>query len=293
MDTVKQMTVVPQPVELLSERARTYVLTRWTDIGASWIDALPARVAEVVANWELEVVTSLSGGRSCVLLVRMPGGEEAVLKIAVNERWSVREAIALRHWSTNGYAPRVYRNDGDALLEEKLLARSLTWHDSDLLIPAAQMLAAASNIPLLPPGIPRIDPARSMAAAARRAGRRLPERYAWKAAERAVGLLHDAPLVLCHSDLVPANLMRTASGRIKMIDPEPRLAPLSYDLSLMAYRFSEGSGFDELAEGLARAAGVPGAEVAAWGPVHAYSQYAWRAHVEDNPHAMALIRQLR
>ena len=78
-----------------------------------------------------------------------------------------------------------------------------------------------------------------------------------------------------------------------MIDPEPRLAPLSYDLSLMAYRFSEGAGFDEIAAEIARAAGVPGAEVAAWGPVHAYSQYAWRAHVEDNPHAMALILQLR
>ena len=287
------MTVAPQPAELLSERARTYVLTRWTDIGAHWIDALPARVDEVLQNWGLELVASLGGGRSCVLLVRMPGGEEAVLKIAVNERWSVREAIALRHWSTNGYAPRVFGNDGDALLEERLLARSLTWRDRDMLAPAAQMLAAAANIPLMPPGIPRIDPARNMAAAARRAGRRLPERYAWRAAERAVGLIQAAPLVLCHSDLVPANLMRTASGRIKMIDPEPRLAPLSYDLSLMAYRFSEGAGFDEIAAEIARAAGVPGAEVAAWGPVHAYSQYAWRAHVEDNPHAMALILQLR
>lgn len=281
-----------RPEDLLSERARTYVLTRWTDTGAAWMDRLPSRVEDIAGRWGLETIASLGGGRSCVLLVRMPGGQEAVLKIAVNERWSVREAIALRHWSSGGHSARVFRHEGDALLVEQVMGRSLTWQDADLLGPAAAMLAAAAQQPLVPPGIPRFDPSRTMAAAARRAGRRLPEKYAWRAAERAVGLMAAAPAVLCHGDLVPANLMKTASGRIKLIDPEPRLAPLSYDLALMAFRFAEGAGFHTFADTLARHAGVPSDEVRAWGAVHAYMQYSWRAHLEENPHAIELIREL-
>lgn len=278
--------------ELLSERARTYVLSRWLNIGAEWIDVLPQRVENVLREWDLELVGSLAGGRSCVLLVKTAEGEEAVLKLAVVDRWSMREAIALRHWSETRHAPAVHRSDTDAILIERLHGRHLTRDDRSLLPAAAQMLAAAARNDAPPPGIPRLNPQKNMAVAARRASGRLPERWGFKAAERASQLVSEAPAVLCHADLVPANILRTARGRLQLIDPEPRLAPLSYDLSLLAYRFLEGEEFYELADLVARAAGVPTGEVQAWGPVHAFAQSAWRHAHDQSPAAAALLREL-
>jgi Ser/Thr protein kinase RdoA (MazF antagonist) len=180
----------------------------------------------------------------------------------------------------------------DALLIELLSGRSMTPWDSDALPAVAQVLAAASRRDAPPPGIPRLDPHRTMAAAAAKAGSRLPEEWGFSAAERAHTLITGAPLVMCHADLVPANVVITPTGRVKLIDPEPRLAPLSYDLSLLAYRFAEGEDFESMAEVVARAAGVPTGEVAAWGPVHAYTQSAWRRANETSTAAAALVEQL-
>ena len=278
--------------DLLSTRAKAHILLRWPRTGAAWIERLPTRVEAVLREWQLELVAPLAGGRSCVLGVRTPEGEDAVLKLAVDSRLVAREALALRHWSLDRHAPCVHRTANDALLIERLPGRPLTSADSSLVPKAAQMLAAAAHSDALPPGIPRIDPQRSMAVAAHRLGRRLPHQWAANAAQTALELLSGAPLVLCHADLVPANLVVTHCGHVKLIDPEPRLGPLSYDLSLLAYRFREGCDFVRLATEVSQHAGVPADPVLAWGPIHAYSQAAWRPNQNQSPDALALLQEL-
>jgi streptomycin 6-kinase len=277
--------------DLLSERARAYILSRWIDVGAEWLDGLPGRVEHLLQEWELRPIATLDAGRSCVLTVRTPEGEPGVLKISVLERWATREAIALRHWSLTRHSPCVHRSGEGAIVLEQIQGRHMTRADGDLLPAVAQMIAAAARNEAPPPGIPRLDPHRNLAAASRRAGARLPERWAVNAAAIASELIGTAPEVLCHADLVPSNILVTNSGRLRLIDPEPRLGPLSYDLSLLAYRFAEGQDFAALADIVARAAGVPSDEVIAWGAVHAYTQTAWRPHLQSRE-IQPLLRSL-
>lgn len=290
--TVGTMTDALSSADLVGERARAYIHSRWHEAGAAWFEDLPRTVEHLLGEWKLTLLRPMAGGRSCVLLVRTSEGEQAVLKIPVVQRWAVREAISLRHWSSGGHAPRVYATNDHALLVELLNGRSMTPWDREMLGPVAQVLAAAARKEAPPPGIPLLEPHRTMAAAARRAGGSLPERWGLTAAERAESLCRSAPAVLCHADLVPANVMIDQRGRVKLIDPEPRLAPLSYDLSLLAYRFGEGEGFEELAEEVSRAAGVPGSEVVSWGPVLAYMQCAWRNAHETSAEVLRLVSML-
>ncbi len=290
--TVGTMADALSTSELVGERARAYIHSRWHEVGARWLEELPVRVEELLDEWGLALVRPMTGGRSCVLLVHTAQGENAVLKVPVVERWAVREAISLRHWSSGGHAPRVFATNEQALLVELLQGRSMTPWDRELLGPVAQVLAAAARKETPPPGIPKLEPHRTMAAAARRAGAALPAKWGLAAAELAESLTKGAPAVLCHADLVPANVMLEARGRVKLIDPEPRLAPLSYDLSLLAYRFAEGEDFAELAEEVSRAAGVPEHEVLAWGPVHAYTQSAWRNAHETSGAVRDLVTTL-
>lgn len=261
---------------LMTDRARSYVHARWPDDGPAWLERLGALVGERCDEWELSFEASLGGGRSCVLLVRTRDGGEAVLKLAVEERWTAREAAALRHWNAAGFSPSVLATAPGALLLERVPGRPLCSGDVERVGDVARLLAAASR-GVAPVGVPRINPEASMASAARRCRGRFPERWAWLAAEQAADLVTGSPVVLCHGDLVPGNLLETTDGRLVLIDPEPRLAPLAYDLALLALRFGEGSGFDALADEIARAGGVAVREVLAWGPVLAYAQCAWRA----------------
>jgi streptomycin 6-kinase len=275
---------------LMSGRARSYVHARWPETGPAWLEGLAGRVEQRCEEWQLELDEVMGGGRSCVLGGRPADGTPAVLKLVVDGRWVAREAAALRHWHDQGFSPAVVAADGEALLLQRVAARALGTDDTERCGDVARLLAAASR-GVAPVGVPRIDPETSMASAARRCRGRFPERWAWLAADRARDLLAVSPVVLCHGDLVPGNIL-DAGEALVLIDPEPRLAPLACDLALLALRFGEGSEFDALADEIARAAGVSAREVLAWGPVLAYAQCAWRSGGYVPPSLVALAARL-
>jgi streptomycin 6-kinase len=69
-----------------------------------WLAALPQTVAEIAAEWELELGDPyLPGGRCAwVAPARTPGGEDRVLKVGWRHREAEHEAQALRLWNGDG-----------------------------------------------------------------------------------------------------------------------------------------------------------------------------------------------
>src|SRR5262245_33641160 len=86
-----------------------------------WLEALPARVAELERAWSVTAGRALDTDSrlSWVAPVQLADGSPAILKIGIPHREARREADALRVWDGRG-AARLLRasEDGFALLIE-------------------------------------------------------------------------------------------------------------------------------------------------------------------------------
>ncbi len=106
----------------IPDETRDQILDWFGAEGQRFIDALPATVDELAAEWGFTPSHVLPGGAvSYVVGGTLAGGGEAVLKVAPVDEENRHEAAALRVWNGHG-AVRLLRHDAtrNALLTERL-----------------------------------------------------------------------------------------------------------------------------------------------------------------------------
>jgi streptomycin 6-kinase len=184
--------------------------------------------------WELEPAGEpyVAPHSKLVTPVRLPDGTEAVLKVANEDDWeSDREPEALRFWAGDG-AVRLIDHDPEtrSMLIERCRPGTALGTDYDL---GALQIAAGLLRQLWRPPPPDV-PWRTLAEAAERWARELPERYTGRIVDEAVEgidmLTATAPeQVLCHQDLHGHNVLRAERRPWLAIDAKPIVGEPAYD----------------------------------------------------------------
>ena len=214
--------------------------------GDAWLKGLDATVTRVAAAWDLSLGRVLHGGSGAfVAEVVMPGGIQAVLKIAVPDpdRNSI-EADVLRAAEGRGYA-RLYRHDAAerAMVVERL-GQPLWQQDwpGDRQLPMyCAAIQEAWKVRFEPKGL--MDGAgkaawleefipRTWDALGRPCGEKTVALALDFAARRRVAF-EPSRAVICHGDAHPGNLLAPlqAGGTFKFIDPEVGFLEPEYDLA--------------------------------------------------------------
>lgn len=227
------------------------------DVGAAWVEALPGRLGELAAAWDLELGRGLPGGSaSYVVRGRTGGGDERVVKVALpgQEAALAREAAVLAAADGRGYV-RLLAHDGGADGSPALLLESLGPSlDAALLPPeqvldvVADLLRTAWRVPVpagtadagdaaVTPG-PR-SRAVVLAALVREADARHPGVCDPAVRDHALTLATDLAAtddpgrwVPCHGDPHPANVLRRGEGWA-LVDPDGVRADPAYDLGVL------------------------------------------------------------
>jgi streptomycin 6-kinase len=194
---------------------------------ATWVDALPRLVRELLDEWALlPDGTPTHGFTALVLPVRTEAGQDAVLKVGFPHPEAEHEHLALQHWHGRG-AARLLRADPrrSALLLERL-------HPDDLGslwdLEACEVVAglyAALHVPALPQLrtlAEHLEPATGGLLALPRSApvpRRLVEQAA--ALGRDLGADPGSTGTLVHTDLHYANVLAADREPWLAIDPKP------------------------------------------------------------------------
>jgi streptomycin 6-kinase len=208
--------------------------------GASWLAALPGRVAELERAWGFTAgrAFDLDGCVSWVAPVGLADGSQAVLKIGIPHDEARHEAAALQAWDGQG-AARLMRvsEDGYTLLLERCVPGTNIW---SLSVEEGNAVGAAVLRRLWrDPGRP--TPFQSLADLAAEWRETLPETapaagYDADLIERAVALAGELAAsqtrsVLLHGDYHPGNVLAAEREPWLAIDPKPLLGDPAYDLA--------------------------------------------------------------
>jgi streptomycin 6-kinase len=211
--------------------------------GQDWLDDLPALLASLLDEWELEPIgQSLHGVCSVVIPVRLlgPGREtagvsgEGVLKVTWPHPEAAPEPLALQSWNGHG-AVRLLRADPSrfAMLLERLHARDLTGQPVDEACGVIGDLLSTLRRPAHP-RIPRLTAyAERQVVDLREAPPVLPRRYLDQAAALAGELVARAPSEerLLHTDLHYANVLGAYRSPWLAIDPKPMAGDVAFEVA--------------------------------------------------------------
>ena len=212
----------------IPDETRAVILTWFGAEGQKWLDALPATVAAVAADWGFTPTEALLGGAvSFVTGGTLADGREAVLKVAPLDEENRHEAAALRVWDGRDAVRLLeYDTDRNALLLERLRPGTalydagLGWEEEARI--AAPLIARLAVEP--PSGHPfrlLADDARTWRIDGTLAA--LVERLIATAPERSV---------LVNRDLHALNILRDGD-RWRMIDPKPLVGDPAYTACAM------------------------------------------------------------
>jgi streptomycin 6-kinase len=215
---------------------------------ATWLDALPALVDALLADWQLSADGEPTHGFCALVLpVRTPSGRPAMLKLGWPHPEAEHEHLALKRWAGNG-AVEVLRADPRrfALLLERLHAEDL----GDLWDVEACELVAGLYGRLHVPALPQL---RSLSESLDRATGELaqlprdaplPRRLVDQAFALGRGFVTDPATdgTLIHGDLHYANVLAADREPWLVIDPKPQSGDPHYELAPMLW-----NRFDELA----------------------------------------------
>jgi streptomycin 6-kinase len=215
----------------------------------SWLDLLPARVADLLEEWELTREGEVMHGFcSVVLPVRTPGGRPAVLKVGLPDPEHEHEHLALQRWAGNG-AVLLLRADPHrfALLLERLHQEDLTglW---DL---EACEVVAGLYARIHVPALPQLRPLTKYIAEWTDDLARLPRSAPLprRMVEHAVSLgrdfvADDASLgTVIHGDLHYENVLAADREPWLVIDPKPMSGDPHYEIAPMLWnRWDEVQG---------------------------------------------------
>lgn len=216
---------------------------------AAWVDALPALVRDLYAEWELRPDGWMMHGYCAVVVPVVTGrGKRAMLKVSFPEVDSEHEHLALSHWAGRGAVPLLRADPRRrAMLLEALRDVSLgeAWDVEActavgelyglLHIPAFRQLRRLSHV--------IGASAEALAALPRSAP--LPRRLV----EQATGLSRDFVAdpatdgTLVHTDLHYTNVLLSEAGDWVAIDPKPLSGDPHYEVAPMLWnRFEELAG---------------------------------------------------
>ena len=228
---------------------------------AGWLDGLPRRAADLLAEWELtQVAASLHGFCSLVLPVVDADGRGAALKVSFDgDDESEHEGLVLQRWAGEG-AVRLQRADPHrrALLLDWLPGGDLrdAWD-----VEACEVVAGLYGR-LHVPALPQLRTVASYVgrwlAELEDLGRDVPvpRRYV----EQALSLGRDLVVpdagadVVVHGDLHYANVLADAEGGWLAIDPKPMSGDPHYEPAPMLWNRMEelGSSSESVRDGLRR-----------------------------------------
>lgn len=264
------------------------------DVGAAWLQELDATVARVAAGWGLQVGRVLDGGSGALVAeALLPGGIEAVLKIAVPDPdLSTIEAAVLRAAGGRGYARLYHHNPAERAMVLERLGPPLwqeRWPEDKERPVYGAAIQEAWKVEFDPTGlingagkaawleefIPRMwgsleHPCREETVA-----------RALEFAARRRAAFDPARAVICHGDAHPGNLLAPieSGGAYKFIDPEVGFIEPEYDLAcwLRGWRPASGESGDlnklarEACENLAALTGTDEQAIWEWGFVERVS----------------------
>jgi streptomycin 6-kinase len=277
------------------------VTATWGAAGAAWLRRLPAALADLARDWELQLGEPFELSYHWVCRVRTALGEPAVLKLGVpgTDHLSV-EAAALVGWAGKG-AVRLLRFD--RVRAALLLERALPGTAVSNLVPDADELATAAAVEVLrrlhaapPPaeGVPTLETrlAELEAHLARFPGDRpLPRDLVVRACGLGRELCASAPSArLLHGDLHHDNVLRAEREPFLAIDPHGVVGDPGYDAGAWLYNPDPPvragallalvpARLEQLADGL----GQPLDRVTAWGFVQAVLSAVWSAESGETP----------
>ena len=280
------MTVeIPAAVREMAERGPAW---------AQWVDALPATVRDLSAQWRLQPDgAAMNGNCSLVLPVRTTDGVAAMLKVGFGDQESEFEHLALRHWAGRGavrlLAAEPHRR---ALLLERLHSRDLATVPDDEACRIAAGLYSAIHVAPLPQlrslssiidrwtvelaELPRSAPIpRRLVEQAITLGREL---SADRAGERVL-----------HTDLHYANVLAGEREPWAVIDPKPINGDPHYEIAPMLWnRWNEIAG--DVRDGVRRrfwtlvdAAGFDEERARGWVIVRMVHNAMWAIQDRDDP----------
>ncbi len=213
---------------------------------ATWLDRLPRRAAELLAEWELrQVAVSLHGFCSLVLPVVDAAGRGAALKIAFDgDDESEHEGLVLQKWAGRG-AVRLQRADPHrrALLLDWLPGGELSQVGDSEACEVVGELYGRLHVPALPQ-------LRSVSScvtgwlddlAACGQDVPIPRRYLDQALSLGRDLVAPTSIsdVVIHGDLHYANVMADAQGSWVAIDPKPMKGDAHYEAAPMLWNRME------------------------------------------------------
>jgi streptomycin 6-kinase len=211
--------------------------------GRAWLDALPARVAELEARWQVRTGAPYRAGMAAwTAPATMPDGSEAVLKVSWPHREARGEAAALQLWGGAG-AVRLLAEDADAwALLVECCTPGTAVHDSGL-DPYDALRASADVLLQLWSATPPeggFEPLTVVtdewAALVRERMARHRPPFDGKLIEAGAALLEELPrsatrTVLLHGDFNPGNILRSGRQPYLAIDPKPMVGDPGYDPS--------------------------------------------------------------
>lgn len=206
-----------------------------------WLDVLPRRYQELVAEWGLHPDGGPRHGRAAVVVpVRDPDGRACVLKLAVPDPATEHEALALQHWAGDGTV-LMHRADPRrrAVLLERLGPTDLLGLDD---VTACEVVAGCYPR-LHRPAPPRLRPlppllarrGEELAALPRDAA--VPRRLVEQAVSLGRDLVEDPGSVgtMVHTDLHDGNVLAAEREPWLVIDPEPLSGDPCYELAPMVW----------------------------------------------------------
>jgi len=250
---------------------------------AAWLDELPSLLTSLTEAWSLTLGATLRGGHAAfVAEATTAGGLPAELRIGVpgTRRDLTSEATALRLADGEGCATLLRHDlDRDALLLERLGAAlydlvpdPTTRHDlmGDV---AARFWRPVSPDVKLPTGA---DKALEFANLLPRLWEETGYACTEATVEDALACMvrrrrahDDRDAVLVHGDVHDLNVLQSADGRFKLIDPVGLRAERAYDLGTII-RCNPDSGDDlhDRTNRLAARTGVDATAIWDWGTIH-------------------------
>jgi streptomycin 6-kinase len=264
---------VPEPDPDLARR----LTARFGEPARAWVDELPALLARLARQWQLELETPIPRGSvSAVFRCRTGDARRAVIKASPDRDRVAREGAALASWSSP-HAPALLAADAEvgALLMEEIepgtpLVVSGAYPPLDRVAELVRSLHAGTPGPHPPVG-ERV--ANLFASSAKLYERSLylaeviaPELYE-RGRRLAARLAEDeVPSVLLHGDLTPSNLLDGGDERgLVAIDPAPCRGDAAFDLvDLLLWQADDVRTVEARAEALAPAIGADAGRMLEW-----------------------------
>ena len=256
------------------ESVRRYASERYGQDGEMWAEEAVAGLLVFAAERGVSGLSVLSGGSRSFVVSGVLDGDRVVIKSSPDpDEVCAREA--LMHWARSGLAPQVLGSCGPHSMFEFVDGDDLSGCD-DLVAVTVELapLVASAHAEAVTVTKPRTGYIADRFQVARQRAELfehpvLSVSCVDRAERAAAELSSGVPLGLLHGDLVPLNVMRSSAGALKVIDPEPFVGPLGFDLGFWCVRAGlQGEVFD-LVDVAADAADVDAGELLVWARTNA------------------------